>query len=352
MTITSISRRVLVLSAATMLVPATMAATPAVAQDKPTELRILVFGGTLGSGFMEAIEGFKEEHNVTFAVTNSTAVQGVTRLLARAGQEPEWDIVHMSPSAHFMGAEAGIWEEITPELVPNMANLHSFAIDRDKYVGWGVLAFGLSVNTEALEEAGVPEPESWKDLWNPAYKDRIAVYDFANAYAQAFFDVVAQIEGGQDEAFAALEELRPNVARFPFTPAELDNMLLQKDVWMAPNSDSRTNLLASQGAPLKFVAPSEGAGAWLVHLDIPKGSPNRDLALELMNYVLSPDVQAELALHAEVGPVNVDTELSEEAQAKGLAYGDAVKSMMALHWENVVPNLQELTNHWNSVFQN
>lgn len=348
MKIISISRRVLVLSAATMLVPATMA----IAQDEPTQLRIMVFGGTLGSGFMEAIKGFEELHNVEFVVTNSTSVQGVTRLLARKGQEPEWDIVHMSPSAHFIGAEAGIWEEITPELVPNMADLHSFAIDRDKYIGWGVLAFGLAVNTEALEEAGAPVPESWEDLWNPVYKDRIAIYDFANAYAQAFFDVVSQLEGGQDAAFEALKELRPNVSRFPFTPAELDNLLLTKDVWIAPNSDSRTNLLASQGAPLEFVAPSEGAGAWLVHLDIPKGSPNRELAFELMNYVLSPEVQAELALHAEVGPVNVKTELSEEAKAKGLAYGDAVESMMTLHWENIVPKLQELTNRWNSVFQN
>ncbi|MCG6121472.1 MAG: extracellular solute-binding protein [Microvirga sp.] len=325
--------------------------TPAEAQQ-PRELRILVFGGTLGSGFMEAIKGFEAEHNVTFVVTHSTAVQGLTRLLARAGQEPEWDIAHMSPSAHYMGAEAEIWEEITPELVPNMADLQPFAIDRGKYVGWGVLAFGLQINTEALANAGVPEPTSWRDLWKPEYKDRIAVFDFANAYAQAFYDVVYQLEGGREEAFEALKELRPNVARFPFTPAELDNALLQQDVWIAPNSDSRANLLARQGAPIKFVTPEEGAGAWLVHLDIPKNSPNRDIALELMNYVLSPEIQAELALQAEVGPVNSKTVLSQEALDKGLAYGDAVAGMRPLNWDNVVPYVQELTDRWNRDFQN
>lgn len=323
-----------------------------VAAQQPKELRVLVFGGTLGSGFMKAIAPFEKENNVKFSVTNSTAVQGVTRLLARAGQAPEWDIVHMSPSAHFMGAEAGIWEEVSPKTVPNMADLYPFAVDRGKYAGWGVLAFGLSVNTEALKKAGVPEPTSWRDLWKPEFKGRVAVYDFANAYAQAFLDVVAQLEGSQDKAFAALKKLRPNVSRFPFTPAELDNALLQQDVWVAPNSDSRTNLLASQGAPLKFINPKEGSGAWMVYLDIPKGTPNKDLALKLMNYVLSPDVQAQLALDAEVGPVNRKTQLSEQAKAKGLAFGEAVEHMMPLHWENVVPNLQDLTDRWNRDFQN
>ncbi len=351
MDIHSIGRRALLGTTAALLLAVPFGAAPAAAQS-PTELRILVFGGTLGSGFMEAIKAFETEHNVRFAVTNSTAVQGVTRLLARAGQEPEWDIVHMSPSAHFMGAEAGIWEEITPELVPNMANLYPFAIDRGIYPGWGVLAYGLSVNTEALEKAGVPEPKAWKDLWNPEYKGRVAIYDFANAYGQAFLDVISQLEGGIDGAFEQLKTLRPNVSRFPFTPAELDNALLQQDVWIAPNSDSRTNLLASQGAPLKYIHPTEGSGAWLVHLDVPKGSPNKDLALKLMDYVLSPEIQERLALHAEVGPVNVNTELSEEAKAKGLAYGPVVETMKALHWENIVPNLQEYTDRWNRDFQN
>lgn len=312
----------------------------------------MVFGGTLGAGFLEAIKGFEEKHNVTFDVTQSTAVQALNRLVAREGQEPEWDIGHMSPSAHFMGAELDIWEEITPELVPNMADLHPFAIDRGKYVGWGVLAFGLQINTEAMANAGVPEPTSWRDLWNPEYKDRIALFDFSNAYSQAFLDVVMQIEGDEDAAFAALRALRPNVARFPLTPAEIDNFLLQEDVWIGANSDSRANLLARQGAPIKFVAPEEGAGAWLVHLDIPKNSPNRDLALELMNYVLSPEIQAELALHAELGPVNTKTVLSQEALDKGLAYGDAVDGMMTLRWDNIVPNIDHLSERWNRDFQN
>ena len=316
----------------------------------PTELRILVFGGTLGAGFMKAISGFEKENNVKFVVTDSTSVQGLTRLLARRGQEPEWDIAHMSPSAHFQGVEAGLWEELSPKLVPAMGEVIPFAVDRGKYPGWGVLAFGLQVNTEALKKAGVAEPTSWKDLWKPEYKSRIAINDFANAYAQAFLDMVAQIEGSQEAAFAALKRLQPNVSRFPFTPAELDNLLLQSEVWVAPNSDSRANLLSKKGAPIKFIHPSEGSGAWLVHLDIPKGARNRDLAIKLVNYVLRADTQARLAVSAQVGPVHPKAVLTA-AEAQGITHGDGLKKLRPLRWDQIVPKLNALHDRWNREFQ-
>jgi putative spermidine/putrescine transport system substrate-binding protein len=315
-------------------------------------LRILVFGGTLGEGFLKAVDGFQKENNVKFVVTNSTSIQGLTRLMARAGQEPEWDIIHSSPSTHFIGTAAGLWEEISPDLVPNMKRLAPAAVDRNKYVGWGVVEFGLMVNTEALRKAGAPEPKSWKDLWRPEYKGRIAIFDFANLYGQGFFDMVRQLEGSDDKAFDALKRMRPNVRQFPFTPAEVDNLMLQQEIWIAPNADSRAKLLARKGAPIKYIRPDDGPGVWPMYLDIPKRSPKRDLALKFTNYVLSPKVQADLALHAEVGPVNLDTQLSDEAKAKNVVDVNAIGSMRQVGWETLVPQLQDLSARWMEKFQN
>lgn len=341
-----LKRSKLTFALATMALLGTSAA--GLAQE-PTQLNIMVFGGTLGNGFMEAIKGFEEENNVQFEVTQSTAVQAITRLLARRGQEPEFDIAHMSPSAHFQGAEAGIWEEITPELVPNMAEILPFAVDRDKYVGWGVLAFGLEANVEAIEEAGAEVPTAWADLWKPEFEGKVAVEDFSNAYGQAFFDMIAQSRGGQDEAFAALRELRDSICCFPFSPAEVDNLLLQEEAWLAPNSDTRTNLLAAKGAPVRFIYPTDGAGAWLVHLDIPKNSPRREMALKLMNYVLSPEIQSRLAQHAKVGPVNPNAEVDPSLP---VTKGEDLKNLIPIRWGEIVPNLQELTDRWTREFQN
>lgn len=323
---------------------------PAAAQETKT-LRILVFGGTLGEGFMKAVDGFQKENNVKFVVTNSTSIQGLTRLMARAGQEPEWDVIHASPSTHFMGAAAGLWEEMTPQIVPNMNRLSPAAIDRGKYVGWGVVEFGLAINADALRKAGAPEPKSWKDLWRPEYKSRIAIFDFANLYGQGFYDMVRQIEGDEEKAFAALKKLRPNVRQFPFTPAEVDNLMLSEEIWIAPNADSRAKLLARKGAPIKFIQPEDKSGVWPMYLDIPKRSPQRDLAFKFVNYVLSPQVQNDLALHAEVGPVNLDTKLSPEAKAKNVVDVNTVGSMRQVDWESIVPNLQKLTARWMQDFQ-
>lgn len=322
---------------------------PAVAQEA-RELRVLTFGGSLGSGFMEAVKGFESEFNVKLVQSQATGAQGITRLIARHGQEPEWDVVHMSPSSHFQGAEAGIWESMSPETVPNMKDLAKAAIDRDQYVGWGLVAFGIEVNTEALKEAGAPEPKAWKDLWNPAYRGRVAIEDFSNSFAQAFFDVISQLEGSQDAAFEALAKLRPNICCFPMSVAEVENYLAQKDAWIAATSDSRANLAAAKGAPIKFIYPEEGAAAWLLHLDVPKLSPNRELAYEFVNYVLRPDVQAKLAASAQVGPVNTKAELDEKTAAT-VASGEKIAAMRPLRWSEVVPNLNELTDRWVREFQ-
>jgi putative spermidine/putrescine transport system substrate-binding protein len=321
------------------------------AQEKT--LNVMTFGGTLGKGFIQGVEGFESKYGIKIRVVEATGPQGLTRLLARAGQAPEFDIAMMSPSGHYQGAQAGLWEEITAKDVPTVADLLPVAYESGKYVGFGTLAYGVQVNTEALQKAGAPVPSKWTDLWNPAYRDRIVVQDFANSYGQAFFEAIYQINGKDvDKTFAELKKLRANVCCFSFSPAETDNYLLQQEAWISPTTDSRANLQIQQGAPVKFIYPDEGAGAWLIYLNVPKNSPRRAEAMKFLDYVLSPEVQKKLAVSAQVGPVNTKVELTPE-EAKGLAYGEeARRKLRPIDWGGVLTDLDALNNRWVTEFQN
>lgn len=324
---------------------------PASAQQ-PATLKVMTFGGTLGTGFVKGVEGFEAANNVKIQFIEATPAQALNRLLARVGQEPEYDLVTMSPAAHFQGVQANMWDEVTVKDVPNVADLLPVAYEQRKYVGWGTLAYGFMVNTDALKKAGAPVPSKWTDLWNPAYKGRISIEDFANSYGQAFLEAIYEIKGRNfDAAFKSLKDLRPNIASFTFSPAEVDNHLLQGETWISPTSNARASLLRNKGAPVSFIYPSDGAGAWLVYLDVPKGTPRRNLAMKFLDFVLSPAVQAKLAVTAQMGPVNTKVKLPAET-ARGLAYGEVTSRLRTIRWDVIQLNLNELSNRWMSEFQN
>ncbi len=145
--------------------------------------------------------------------------------------------------------------------------------------------------------------------------------------------------------------MRPNIASFTFSPAEVDNHLLQGETWISPTSNARASLLRNKGAPVSFIYPSDGAGAWLVYLDVPKGTPRRNLAMKFLDFVLSPAVQAKLAVTAQMGPVNTKVKLPAET-ARGLAYGEVTSRLRTIRWDVIQLNLNELSNRWMSEFQN
>jgi putative spermidine/putrescine transport system substrate-binding protein len=98
---------------------------------------------------------------------------------------------------------------------------------------------------------------------------RVGLYAGTNAYMQYFIPLLARLEGGNERnteaAFRRLRDLAPAVPTFPVSPAELDNLIKQGEVWIATNGSSRVYELQAAGFPTDFVYPKEGAvvfGNW------------------------------------------------------------------------------------------
>jgi hypothetical protein len=95
----------------------------------------------------------------------------------------------------------------------------------------GLIATGIHYNTKKLQEAGIPAPTSWNDLWDPRLKGKVAFYAFGIAYSQDFLVLMAKLHGGSEDniqpGLARIKQLRANgnLTTFSTTPAELDNLL-------------------------------------------------------------------------------------------------------------------------------
>ena len=81
--------------------------------------------------------------------------------------------------------------------------------------------------------------------------------------------------------------------------------------------DSTAATLAKEGLPVGFIAPKEGALAWMEGLSIPKGAENLDEAYAFINWFLTPEAGAMYSNATSINSTAVGSAdlLSDEAKA-------------------------------------
>jgi spermidine/putrescine transport system substrate-binding protein len=107
--------------------------------------------------------------------------------------------------------------------------------------------------------------------------------------------------------------------------------LLENDCWIGQTWDGPVLSLKKDGKPVNYVAPKEGAIAWLDGLALIKAAKNVDQVYEFLNYLQTPEVSAMVADGSGYNPVVTGAaEKTSEAFKKNFqeAYpGDALKGL-------------------------
>ena len=162
---------------------------------------------------------------------------------------------------------------------------------------WG--STGIGVNTANIELASVT---SWKDLWDPKWKGQLLLTDDA----REIFHMALKIQGHSanttepkqiEQAYELLKELMPNVLVFNSdTPA---NPYIAGEVEFGMIWNGSTYAAQQEDSDITMVYPKEGAVFWMDSIAIPKNAKNLDAVHQLINFLLRPDVAAEVAL--EIG---------------------------------------------------
>jgi putative spermidine/putrescine transport system substrate-binding protein len=316
------------------------------------EVVFLGFGGTHEKNMRERVlPPFERQHGIKVVYVTGTMGANFAKVQAQRSR-PEADVLWNNDLVHLTGKGMGLFERLDPERVRNLRELYDVARDPDGIgVMQGFQAHGLAYNTRVFAERRLAPPTSWRDLWRPELKGRVGLYAWNNAYAQYFMPMIARLEGGGERniepAFLKVKELAPSAPTFANTPAELDNLFKQREVWIAHNGSSRVYELAATGFPIEFVYPREGAilfGNWF---DVVKGAPHPEAAQELVNYLIGVEAQALYARHVFFGPINRATTLDPET-AKKVPYGpERVAAMVKFDFQAMNESLPRWTERWN-----
>jgi putative spermidine/putrescine transport system substrate-binding protein len=313
----------------------------------------LVFGGWSGDwGTMAekyVYEPFKQEYGAEIMHIYGGSADIFARIRAQKA-DPQIDVVTLTELMTLNAINEDLLWPLREENVPNLDDVWGKA-QMSPYGPAILLAdVGIAYNTEKVKTP----PTSWRDLWKPEYKGRVAIPGFGHASNLAFLTMAAILEGGDEHniepGFKLLEQLEPNVIATYTTDADVYTLFEREEIWLAVWYNGPTWAMTEKGFPIAYVRPKEGVPGIRSFINVVKNCKNRDLAEKMVNQHISVEAQKGMAEDIYYGPVNKKVTLTPELAQK-MPYGEeGLKGFLVFDWGHIVAQLPKWQERWLKIF--
>ena len=209
------------------------------------------------------------------------------------------DVAHPCNSGMPRWASTGLFQPIDTSrvegfenVIPSLVDLPGNAADGGKLwmvpFDWGQTS--ITYRTDLYELEG---EESWDMLWNAKYANQLGSLGSGGDawWCGAIKSGVNFDDLDTDAAFetiaATMREQRPLIRVYTDDTTTLEQALASGEMAAAMTWNSSATLLKSEGVPVKFAAPKEGALTWVCGLMVHKDAPNLDRAYDVISSLLS-----------------------------------------------------------------
>lgn len=290
-------------------------AAPSLLRAAGGPIKVGTYGGFFEESFKEFV--FPEFTKQTGIEVESVAVPtGETWLVqiknaARAGVAPA-DVSLMAGTPRAEGVKQDLFQTLDESKLPNLANLADKFQGRNKdggLIGVGGVSWYITLCTNSEE---IPQaPTSWNALWDSQYKDQIGLLGLATNSFLLEVTAVTHFGGtgildtkeGIAKVFAKLSEVVPNVRLWYKDEGAFQQALQDGEIPMGQYYHDVAGLAAAEGFPVVSTFPEEGgildSGYWIV----PQDAKPIDEAHVFINYMSSPEAQANLSRNLGTSPV-------------------------------------------------
>ena len=314
---------------------AMLGAVPAFAQE---ELHVYNWSDYIAE---DTIANFEKQTGikVIYDVYDSNEVAEAKLLAGRSGYDVIFPTARPFADRHI---KAGLYQPIDKSKLSNYGNLDPDImkslqdIDPDnKYLVpymWGTTGIGYNVD-KVREILGDDMPkDTWRLLFDPEIVSKLAGCGVAMMDDATEVFVAASAYLGQptdDYSKAALDnvadlisKVRPNIRYFH--SSQYINDLANGDICVAQGYSGDVLQArdradeAGNGVHVAYAAPQEGAVVWTDVMVVPKDAPNPDAAMKFINYLLEPQVIANITNYVAYANANsastslVDAEIRDD----------------------------------------
>lgn len=277
-------------------------------------------------------EDFEKQYNCTIVV-DPTSGNGdrINKLMAEK-DDPTADVAMLSRSFSQTGNSEGLFEKIDTNVVTSLGDLYDIAVDADGYGPcYSLDRYGIMYNADALDQAGLPVPTSYEDLFDDQYAHMVALPDMTSTAGPYLLVALAEDLGGSQEdvtpAMELMQEKKDNIDLWYTTTSDVVNAFTTGEANIAVFMDIYMPSLTESGLNMVWTDASEGSFSAPATVNVVKNCKNPELAQLYVEYLISESTQNKIAEVMNEAPVNKNATMDDSLKSY-LAFGE--ESMNAL----------------------
>ncbi len=297
-------------------------------------------------------EDFEKQYNCTIVV-DPTSGNGdrINKLMAEK-DDPTADVAMLSRSFSQTGNSEGLFEKIDTNVVTSLGDLYDIAVDADGYGPcYSLDRYGIMYNADALEQAGLPAPTSYEDLFDDQYAHMVALPDMTSTAGPYLLVALAEDLGGSQEdvtpAMELMQEKKDNIDLWYATTSDVVNAFTTGEANIAVFMDIYMPSLTESGLNMVWTDAAEGSFSAPATVNVVKNCKNPELAQLYVEYLISESTQNKIAEVMNEAPVNKNAVMDDSLKSY-LAFGE--ESMNALK-EFDEAYIAENKEDWIDTFQ-
>lgn len=334
-------KKLLMASAALLL-----SVSAAKAQEKT--LTISVYGFAQDEFKKILYDPFEEKCGCELVVETGNSVERLAKIEANKA-DPVIDLAVISMRDALAAAKDGLTDKIDTSKLSNFDKLYDIAKDPNgdgMSVGYTFYASSIAYRSDKMTV------ESWSDLLADDVVDHVALPNVTTTQGPLTLYMLGKALGDEDPSLrtpiAAVGKKKDEIVTFYVRSSQLVQLMQQEEIWAAPIGRFAWSGFSKMDLPIKWATPKEGQSGGMNVMVLTKGSKNRDLALEFMDFWLSTEIQTALAENLVDSPANKDVKVSDEI-AENLTYGaDTVANLHLIPSQVAIDNQETWLSEWNN----
>ncbi|AGT09780.1 ABC transporter substrate-binding protein [Paracoccus aminophilus] len=326
---------------------------PAFAEDVVTYAS---YGGAYQEAVRKAILD-PIEKDTGMKIKDSAISAGITEVRTRVkGGANDLDVVELYGGQCQQAADEGLLVALDYGKLTNAAGVPK-ELQGKEWVGFTAYSTVIAWNKDVY---GDHPPKDWKDFFDtenfPGTRAMSAYSGQTNLEAALMADGVAPDQLyplDVERAFKKLDAFKPHVDVWWSSGSQATQLATSGESDMLTIWAARIEAAIKEGAPYDYTL---NQGIMDVEcLVIPKGSPNPEGAMKLVNLMLSPDYQANLPKYIPYGPMNADAfksgKITPEEAARIITSDENRPKQVMINSAYWAEHGQKLQERWNAFLQ-
>lgn len=244
------------------------------------------------------IDKFEENYNIKVNYSTFSSNEEMLAKLMAGGSN--YDLVVASDYMVDILTKQKLIDEINKQNIPNFKNVGeeftNLEFDKgNKYSVPYMWGDACIVYDESKIKDNI---EGYKDLWNPKFKNSIVVLDDERAIIgmtlkKNGYSINSTDKTILDKAGSDLKALQPNIKAYDSDSPK--TLLINGEAQIGYVWGAEAYLAKKENPNLKVVIPKEGLFLQQDNFVIPKNAKQKKAAEEFINFILSPEISAEIS---------------------------------------------------------